>query len=345
MAGSDSDPNFPPLPTSMIIAAMFGITCINCGEIFFLIFYTFKRYTGLYFWSMIAAVVGTFVEAISNLFRLYNVGPNMLMAVLLAVGWWGEVTGQSLVLYSRLHLIVSDQRKIRLVLIMIITNFVVVQIPNVVLWLGWNMNLSGFVPGFNVFERVQLVIFAVQEFIISGLYIWEVGHGLKPTIALKGGEARAVVRELVVINTIVILLDISLIVTVYTGHLDIQIAYQPLVYSTKLKLEFLVLNKLVALMKPQDSNRMYPHNPRGTHLYAVGSSSDPIEMQPRRRVRPTTECQRPLPGHNSDENILIMDHAGKVETSIHGNNSNVSGYLSAEDQGIMKTVEVKQTLD
>ncbi|PVH99929.1 hypothetical protein DM02DRAFT_509383, partial [Periconia macrospinosa] len=241
-----------PLAISMTIAGMFAMACLNCAEIFFLIFYTFKRYNGLYFWSMLIAVVGTFLEAISNLFRLYKIGPNMLMATLLGVGWWGMVTGQSTALYSRLHLIVSNRRKTRAVLVMIIASFIFIQIPDVILWLGWNQNLHGFVLGFHIFERLQLVVIAVQETIISGLYIWEVGHGLKSVIALRGSEARAVVRELIIINALVILLDLSLITTVYTGHLNIQITYQPLVYSVKLKLEFIVLNKLVTVLSQRD---------------------------------------------------------------------------------------------
>jgi hypothetical protein len=35
------------------------------------------------------------------------------------IGWWSMVTGQSIVLYSRLHLVVSNQRVLRRVLIMI----------------------------------------------------------------------------------------------------------------------------------------------------------------------------------------------------------------------------------
>src|ERR1700722_16853324 len=99
-----------PLPISMTIAGLFGMACLNCAEILILIFYTFNRYTGLYFWSMVVATMGTVFYAIVNLLRLYALAPNTLMAVLLALSWWGMVTGQSIALYSRLHLVVSDRK-------------------------------------------------------------------------------------------------------------------------------------------------------------------------------------------------------------------------------------------
>ncbi|KAH8742618.1 hypothetical protein F5883DRAFT_668321 [Diaporthe sp. PMI_573] len=254
----------PPLAICMAIAALFGMACLNCAEILVLIYYTFKRYTGLYFWSMIVATTGTVFYAIVNLLRLFALAPNTPMAVLLALSWWGMVTGQSVVLYSRLHLVVSNRRKTRWVLIMIVTNFFIMHIPLTIFWIGYNVDPDNFLVVFDVYERLQLVVFSIQEAIISGLYIWEAGHGLKSVIAVKGGRAQGVVRQLVIINTIVILLDISLIITEFSGHLDIQTSYQPLVYSFKLKLEFIVLNKLIDIMKPQDSNRLYPHNPRDT---------------------------------------------------------------------------------
>ncbi|KAH8744464.1 hypothetical protein F5883DRAFT_623240 [Diaporthe sp. PMI_573] len=254
----------PPLAICMAIAALFGMACLNCAEILVLIYYTFKRYTGLYFWSMIVATTGTVFYAIVNLLRLFALAPNIPMAVLLALSWWGMVTGQSVVLYSRLHLVVSNKRKTRWVLIMIVTNFFIMHIPLTIFWIGYNVDPDNFLVVFDVYERLQLVVFSIQEAIISGLYIWEAGHGLKSVIAVKGGRAQGVVRQLVIINTIVILLDISLIITEFSGHLDIQTSYQPLVYSFKLKLEFIVLNKLIDIIKPQGT-RVYPQYPRGSH--------------------------------------------------------------------------------
>ncbi|KAH7007800.1 hypothetical protein B0J12DRAFT_715002 [Macrophomina phaseolina] len=248
-----------PLPISMTIAGLFAMACLNCAEIGVLVFYTFKRYAGLYFWSMLVATMGTIFYAIVNLLRLFALAPNFPMAVLLALSWWAMVTGQSVVLYSRLHLVVSNRKIIRRVLIMIITNFFIIHIPLTILWLGCNLDPDYFLLAFNVYERLQLVAFFIQESIISGLYIWKAGRDLKPILAVKDRAGEKVTRQLIIINSLVILLDISLIITEYTGNLYIQTSYQPLVYSIKLKMEFIILNKLIDLIqRPQCNGRGPP---------------------------------------------------------------------------------------
>lgn len=256
----ETGPVSVPLAVSLTITALFGMACLNCAEILIIALYTFKRYTSLYFWSIIVADLGTVIYAMANLLRLFAVAPNILMSVLLAISWWGMVTGQSVVLYSRLHLVVSNRKKTRGVLIMIITNFFIIHIPLSVLWIGTNVDPDVFLDAFNVYERLQLSVFFVQECIISGLYIWEADHELKPIIAARGGEGKHVVRGLVIINIILIVLDITLLITIFTGHFYIQTSYQPLVYSIKLKLELFILNKLVALVKQPTCGITYPIN-------------------------------------------------------------------------------------
>ena len=84
--------------------------------------------------------------------------------------------------------------------------------------------------------------FCVQEFIISGLYIW------KTLDILKAGEkkdARRTLWQLFAINVVIVALDIALLVLEYLGLASVQIAFKPLVYSCKLKMEFAILSKLV----------------------------------------------------------------------------------------------------
>lgn len=64
----------------------------------------------------------------------FNIWTNPHVAgVVIGISWWCMVTGQALVLYSRLHLVVRDKRKIRWVLVMIITNFFILHIPIMIL--------------------------------------------------------------------------------------------------------------------------------------------------------------------------------------------------------------------
>jgi hypothetical protein len=119
------------------------------------------------------------------------------------------VTGQSVVLYSRLHLVTTHARYSRWVLYMIIFNFFALHIPTTVLYLGSNHGVSRFMAPFDIYERVQLTGFSVQETIISALYIWETMTGLRPLWAMKGPSGQRVIMNIVIINALAVLLDVS----------------------------------------------------------------------------------------------------------------------------------------
>ncbi|KPM42446.1 hypothetical protein AK830_g4107 [Neonectria ditissima] len=272
----------------MAIAGLFAVACYNCVEILISLLNRFKRHDGLYFWSMLTATLGIALHSVVVLLRYYSLGPNFLLCVLTCVGWYGMVTGQSVVLYSRLHLIILDRAKTRWVLIMIITNFIILHIPVTVLFLGSNTRDSQrYLPAFNIYERVQLAGFFVQETIISGLYIWETARDLKPIFAVKGAMGRNLIRHLIVVNILVILLDISLLVTQYLSHFQIQTTYKPVVYSIKLKMEFIALNKLLLLVQHHECSCLHAvdepdhHVPRPSFL-GIPKDSFARTLHPRR---------------------------------------------------------------
>ncbi|KAJ6020779.1 hypothetical protein N7540_006283 [Penicillium herquei] len=256
---------------AMVIAALFALACFNVLEITISTFTTFNRRRGLYFWSMLIATWGTLLHAVSGFLRYFALAPNFPMSVLICIGWYAMVTGQSVVLYSRLHLVTSHRRYLRFVLWMIIIDACIFHIPTTVLFLGSNHGVTSFIKPFNTTERVQLTGFSVQETLISALYIWETVTGLRPVLALKGPRGQRVIFNIILVNAIAILLDASLLALEYTDHFDIQTSFKPLVYSLKLKMEFTVLNSLVAVIRTtppsieeiqrtdHDNLNFYPH--------------------------------------------------------------------------------------
>jgi hypothetical protein len=95
-------------------------------------------------------------------------------------------------------------------------------------------------------EKVQMTGFCIQEFIISGLYIW------KTLDVLQAGEKRGVHRlmwQLFSINVIIILLDIGLLAIEYRDLHVLEQTFKSFIYSVKLKLEFAILSKLVEFSK------------------------------------------------------------------------------------------------
>lgn len=252
MAG-ESGPVEVSRPIAMVIAGLFALACCNVLQILVSIINTFKRRRGLYFWSMVIATLGILVHALSTFLRYFALAPNFPMCVLICISWYSMVTGQSVVLYSRLHLVTDYDSYSRWVLGMIIFNFCVLHIPTTILFLGINLDVKSFIRPFNIYERVQLAGFAAQETIISGLYIWETMTSLRPVLAMKGRRGQKVVINLLVVNTLAVLLDAALLATEYTNHFDVQTTLKPVVYSIKLMLEFTVLNSLLLVIRTNPS--------------------------------------------------------------------------------------------
>jgi len=162
------------------------------------------------------------------------------------------VTGQSLVLYSRLHIICLSEARLRLVRNMIIFNAFALHIPTIVLSFGRDYsNSSGrFDLAMAVFEKIQVSGFFLQEVSISGIYIWETVVWLKARKGFGPGEeqrGRRMMVHLVLVNVVVLVLDITILVLECVGLRDVQRAYKFFAYSVKLKVEFSILNQLVEL--------------------------------------------------------------------------------------------------
>ena len=160
-------------------------------------------------------------------------------------GWVSMVTGQSVVLYSRLHLVVRNRRILRPVLIMIITNAICMHGPTILFTIAsnsiddphWNTRLG-------IMERIQLPIFCVQESIISIIYIVSTIRLLASTSHTK---TRKVMRLLVTINAACVSMDAILIGLEYSNGYATETSIKALLYAIKLKLEFAVLNQLMNL--------------------------------------------------------------------------------------------------
>lgn len=237
------------LQTIMIV--FISVAVYNGLELIILILLTFKRYQGLYFWVMLlSSVLGVLPHSIGYLLEFFNFGPLWLALTISTIGFYIMVPGQSIVLYSRLHLVVQNPKVLTFVLYIIIVDAVILLIPTTVL--TFSTAYVGSLPvieGYNVMERLQLAWFCAQEFLISGIYIHETLKLLRLN-PQKDDRRNRIMHELLAINFFIILMDISLLVLEYVGLYPLQTTLKPAVYSLKLKLELGVLGKLVALVQP-----------------------------------------------------------------------------------------------
>ncbi|PNP60545.1 hypothetical protein THARTR1_00569 [Trichoderma harzianum] len=245
--------------TRIVMYVFFSLALYNVGELVCHVAVTFKRFRGIYCWSFLVATCGIALNAVGFLLRSMGTSLSLSTYVYSAlgiVGWAAMVTGQSLVLYSRLHIILPRQGLIRGILIMIVVNSVWLLVPTtVLLFLCNSPGAAQYQVPYFIFERIQLTVFFVQEVIISVLYIHETYKILRSYRGLVTGANRTTMVHLILINLVIIALDASILILQYTNHYDLQTAWKPFVYSIKLKMEFSVLNRLVELSQYMRRNR------------------------------------------------------------------------------------------
>jgi len=226
------------------IATFVGVAWYNVVELIVLIFLTFKRYQGPYFWSMLVSSVGTLLYSVGYLIKFFDLtSATWVPVTLLTVGWWAMVTGQSFVLYSRLHLVLENLHLLRLVKSMILINIFLLHVPTTVL--TYTANFSGSyasVAGYDIMEKIQLTGFCVQEVIISSLYMWETNRLLQMN---RDRGSRKTIIQLLAVNVACILMDIALMIMEFMNFYIYQTTLKATLYSIKLKLEIAVLGKLV----------------------------------------------------------------------------------------------------
>lgn len=192
---------------AMFMAGFFAVSLYAVVDVNVQIFSTFRRYRGLYFWSLLFASWGIVLHAIGFLLKFFRLCHNDYINItIITLGGVPMVIGQSVVLYSRLGLVSATatgdrQENDRWVLFMILVSFLLFTMPPTVLNYGTNSpNLENFLPLFKIWERIAMVGFCVVEFTISGLYLWRTQKMLVSIRKVQSGASRtkSVMNNLIV---------------------------------------------------------------------------------------------------------------------------------------------------
>ncbi|RFU72024.1 hypothetical protein TARUN_10237 [Trichoderma arundinaceum] len=111
---------------------------------------------------------------------------------------------------------------------------------------SFSNNPEIFAKPYSIAEKTEVIIFFLQEVMISAFYIIETVGIMKIENFLGNHRtSRKLMQHLVIVNVLVILLDSTIIILEFANLYDYQISYKPFAYSVKLQLEFTVLNRLV----------------------------------------------------------------------------------------------------
>jgi hypothetical protein len=171
----------------------------------------------------------------------------MVTIIFIDSGWHLMVTGQSVVMYSRLHLLATDTKVIKYVLAMIIANWFISNVPTTVFVFGASSsNPRPYNKPYAVWERLQLCMYFVQESIIAGIYIYYVvkllqvgenqaqngrSRSVMESAVVWSRHSKKVLKHLIYVNIGIILLDITLLTMEFIGHYELQVLYKVLILS------------------------------------------------------------------------------------------------------------------
>ncbi|KAL4733782.1 hypothetical protein BDV11DRAFT_199428 [Aspergillus similis] len=243
------------LAIRMTVAIFLCLGLFNSLELILLVCWTFRKWRGLYFWSLLISSVGLILYVVGAFLLLWDLAPLAASVPIAYVGFVCIVPVQSLILYSRLYLVFYHEKVLRIMLVVIITVSIVFVIPSIVSMFGsafitepsWNY-------AYNVTERLQVTGFAIQELIPSLFYVYSAVRLLR--ISPEGkNRAKRIMYELLGINALTIVFDIAVILIEYIYMYSLQVSLKGFVYSVKVKLELAILGRLVALTNTRQEKR------------------------------------------------------------------------------------------
>ena len=263
------------LPIWMCIAGFTAVAWYNVVELNVNIYMTFKKRRGLYFWALLISSWGVIGHSLSLIFKFFTNENVWWVCTMLMFGWWAMVTGQSFVLYSRLHLVVRDHRILKAVLIMIIVDGICLHIPTSVMTYGSSSDKYYlFIGPFSTMEKIQMTIFTLQEAIISGIYVYYTIKLIRPALNGNRRRTRSVMLQLIWINIFIVAMDLCVLAMEYHGDYYIEAGLKSMVYSIKLKLEFAVLNQLMRLAQSSVADARMAYGSVGTGRARSGVADD-----------------------------------------------------------------------
>jgi hypothetical protein len=211
----------------------------------------------LYFWSILITSWGLCIREIGYFLKFLVPSTSWILSnIMTQSGWVCMVSGFAAVLYSRLNLILESWKIRRGVLSLIVFNAVVFHPMVITLSFGLasqarnarnnHTEIVKWVAVVKPVERIQTIMFSVQEILISSFYVRCAYQYLRSRYAQQQTVKKAMYL-LLAVQAIVVGIDIFLVVIDAIGLITLKLFIHSFLYCVKLELEFLVLNQLVEL--------------------------------------------------------------------------------------------------
>ena len=344
-AAPDWQPGEEEAATAFLALTFWLILDVNVG-----IYRVFKKKRGLYYWSLVigtwACALSTIGNVLKNLTPQY--GPKIwpFWTLLINGGWSLYAIAECIVLYSRLHLVNRSHKVQRRILWFIIIGSFVLILPNwVFIFPAYDVNStkvsSIWSPRQAIVDRTSQLGFTVIESTISAIYIWSLAKLLRVKSTVR---QRVVMRDLIRVNVIVIAFDLVVTILIFLNQTNLSFSVQDFTYALKFKLEFVVLNQLMAvaakgLRKDSFAERRYNY-PEPETDHSTGTSSTEKAGIPLQQFTQTSQDQHdnnkeipaPSPAHKksprdkyerkrTDEQPLQLDQLHNIDAAVENDNS------------------------
>jgi hypothetical protein len=204
------------------------------------------------------------------MYQNVNCVPKPVADALMTAGWVVMIPSQSIVLWSRLHLVTQNRKLLQLLLWLIIIDSIVCIVPTCVLnWGSLVGHHPRFIHGYSIIEKIQMCIFTTQEVVISMVYLFEVRKVMR-IICEK--RAQAMMKQLICMNVLIIFLDLVMLSIEFCNLFMIQVTMKSMVYSVKLKVEFAVLSKIISVVRERNNSN------RGAGAAAKQQQWNPVQI-------------------------------------------------------------------
>lgn len=186
-------------------------------------------------------------------------------------------------------------------------------------------NIDPGLPRINtVWDRLQTTAFFVQETSLNILYIWQTHKFLRSTRLLREPTAHVsaasqsgtaadritLLYQLIYINMFVIALDVALLVIQYTFVFYLQGAFKPCVYGVKLKVEFVILNRLIDSLQARGTGQRAYRSGGLTTTSGDESAESRKKVWWLRLVNPTTSSNKTTREGTQGSEGLGLEHLG-----------------------------------
>ncbi|KAI2472839.1 hypothetical protein F4781DRAFT_291695 [Annulohypoxylon bovei var. microspora] len=293
---------------ALAMAGFAGVSWYLGVEISVSLFLLFKRRRGLYFWSCALGIWGVILQTLFIILADFGIWNSQTAPIaMIYLTWAMMIIPQSWILYSRLHLITQQPNILSWVRVVLVFNSIAVSSVTIVLGTLAQTVRPSLFPVNNIWDRLQTTIFFVQETTLSILYIWQTRKYLRDLAPLlktprpssdsivtiaRIEKKKNLLHHLIYTNILIICLDITLLGIQNANLFYLAGAFKPAVYGVKLKLEFVILNRLIKSLPGHHGSTMRSHD----GLVVGSGSPDNGSVE---KSRPW-EAHRPVKVHAAD---------------------------------------------